>query len=191
MDRREAVKVVAVLMGGAFSASTLSMMLDSCTTVDKKANGDYFSENDKKILERMSDIIIPRTDTPGAIDAGVPAFIVMMMQECYTPEEQKKFHDGLMAFDKACKENSGALFLKLPEGKQVEVVQALDADVLGKKRKKKDDNKSTFYRNLKALALLGFFTSEPGATKTLRYEQVPGKYEGCIPYQKGEKAWAT
>lgn len=191
MDRREAVKAVAVIMGGTFSASTLSMMLDSCTTATKQNNGDDFSNNEKKIVERMCDIIIPRTDTPGAVDAGVPAFVVMMMQECYTPENQKKFHNGLNSFDKACKENSGATFLKLSEEKQVEAVQSLDAEVLGKKNKKTDDEKPAFYRNLKALALLGFFTSEPGATKTLRYVHVPGKYEGCIPYQKEDKAWAT
>lgn len=191
MDRREAVKAVAILMGSAFSASMLSMMLDSCTTTDKQNNGDDFTSNEKKIIERMSDIIIPRTDTPGAIDAGVPAFVVLMMNECYTPEDQKIFHNGLKSFEKECRVNTGESFLKLAEAKQAEVVAALDANVLGKKNKKNTDEKSHFYRDLKALTLLGFFTSQPGATKTLRYSQVPGEYEGCISYHKGDKAWAT
>ena len=191
MDRRKAVKAVAVIMGGAFSASTLSMMLDSCTTATKPTNGNDFSSDEKKIVERMSDIIIPRTDTPGAVDAGAPAFVMMMMNECHTAEDQKKFHDGLMAFDKECKEKSGASFLKLSPEKQEEVVKRLDATALDKKNKKSSDEEFVFYRNLKALTLLGFFTSEPGATKTLRYAQVPGHYEGCIPYHEGDKAWAT
>ena len=190
MDRREALKAVAILMGGAISASSLSMMLNSCTTETKQSKEDNFTNSEKKIIERMCDIIIPRTDTPGAIDARAPAFLVMMMQECYTPEDQEKFHLGLASFDKKCKEISGASFLKLTEEKQEEVVKALDAEVLGKGNKNKKDDQSTFYRNLKALTLLGFFTSEPGATETLRYAQVPGKFEGCIPYHKGEKAWA-
>ena len=191
MDRRKAVKAVAVIMGGAFSASTLSMMLDSCTTATKPTNGNDFSSDEKKIVERMSDIIIPRTDTPGAVDAGAPAFVMMMMNECHTAEDQKKFHAGLMGFDKECKEKSGASFLKLSPEKQEEVVKRLDATALDKKNKKSSDEEFVFYRNLKALTLLGFFTSEPGATKTLRYAQVPGHYEGCIPYHEGDKAWAT
>ena len=191
MDRREAVKTVAVLMGGAFSTSTLSMMLDSCTTATKPTNGNDFTSDEKKIVERMCDIIIPRTDTPGAVDADTPAFVMMMMNECHTAEDQKKFRDGLASFDKQCKEKFGEPFLKLSEEKQVEAVEDIDTNALGKKNKKNAAQDLVFYRNLKALALLGFFTSEPGATKTLRYAQVPGHYEGCIPYHEGDKAWAT
>lgn len=190
MDRREALKAVAILMGGTISVSSLSLMLNSCTTESKQSKGDNFTNSEKKIIERMCDIIIPRTDTPGAIDAATPGFVVMMMQECYIPADQQKFHLGLASFDKTCKEISGASFLKLKEGKPEEVVKTLDAEVLGMENKNRKDDQSIFYRNLKALTLLGFFTSEPGATETLRFAQVPGKFEGCIPYHKGEKAWA-
>lgn len=191
MDRREAVKAVAAIMGGAFSASSLSIMLDSCTSVDKQSNGNSYTDDEERIIERICDIIIPRTDTPGAVDAGTPAFVMMMMNECYTAEDQKKFNEGLTSFDKECKEKLGYPFLRLSPEKQEEAVKNLDADTLGKKNKKSDGEEFAFYRNLKALALLGFFTSEPGATKTLRYAQVPGHYEGCIPYHEGDKAWAS
>jgi hypothetical protein len=43
---------------------------------------------------------------------------------------------------------------------------------------------------MKELTLLGYFTSEVGATKALRYVPIPGRFDGCIPYKKGDKAWA-
>lgn len=189
MDRRDAVKSVAILMGGMLSASTISVMLDSCNTQLKEGKGINFTDDEKNMINRIADIIIPKTDTPGAVDAGVPAFIVMMMQECYPDKDQQQFHAGLAAFDKLCKDQYGSRFLKLSPDKQETAVADLDKKVLGKQAMK-DDNLN-FYRKCKELTLLGFFTSEPGATETLRYVQIPGRYDGCVPYQKGEKAWAT
>jgi hypothetical protein len=191
MDRRDAVKNVAIIMGGALTASTLSVMLDSCNTGPKQGKGRDFTDDEKKMISRMTDVIIPRTDTPGALDAGVPAFIVMMMQECYPDEDQKEFHAGLAAFDKFSKDHHGSSFLKLPADKQEAAVADLDKTVLGENGGDEKNKDLSFYRKLKELTLLGFFTSEPGATQTLRYVQIPGRYDGCVPYDKGEKAWAT
>jgi hypothetical protein len=122
----------------------------------------------------------------------VPAFIVMMMQECYPAEDQQKYHAGLAAFDSQCKEKYGRSFLKLSAEKQAEAVKDLDSEVLGKKSKENKGSKDlAFYRTFKELTLLGFFTSKPGATETLRYMAIPGHYDGCVPYHKGDKAWAT
>ncbi|GAA4314942.1 gluconate 2-dehydrogenase subunit 3 family protein [Compostibacter hankyongensis] len=189
MDRRDAVKRVAILMGGALSASTLSVMLDSCSQAPKKGSGTQFTEDEKSMVDRMSDIIIPKTDTPGAKEAGVPAFIVMMMQECYPEKDQQQFHDGLAAFDSRCRKQYKKSFLELSPEKQTEALTQLDKDVLGKNKGQFKD--LAFYRRLKELTLLGFFTSKPGATETLRYVQVPGHYDGCVDYHKGDKAWAT
>jgi len=189
MDRRDAVKRVALLMGGALTASTLSVMLEGCAHELRSGTGTTFTDDEKKMVATMSDLIIPRTDTPGAVDAGVPEFIVMMMQECYPDKDQATFHQGLAAFDKQCKTKYGGSFSTLSPDKQQKAVSDLDTQVLGDKKAKVGD--LVFYRKLKELTLLGYFTSEPGATKALRYVQVPGHYDGDVPYHKGEKAWAT
>lgn len=189
MDRRDAVKTVALLMGGALTASTLSVMLEGCAHEMRSGKGTAFTEDEKKMVSRMADIIIPRTDTPGAVDAGVPEFIVMMMQECYPDKDQAVFHKGLAAFDKECKTQYGKSFASLSPEEQEKAVSALDTKVLSAKSKEAGD--LAFYRRLKELMLLGFFTSEPGATQTLRYVQIPGRYDGDVPYHKGDKAWAT
>lgn len=193
MDRRDALKNVALLMGGALTASTLSVMMEGCTHQLRTGKGTVFSDEEKKMVGLMADIIIPRTDTPGAADAGVPEFIVMMMQECYPDKDQQEFHDGLAAFDQFCRKQYGGAFLELSPDKQLEAVTALDKQVLSKQSsdEEKEAHNFGFYRKLKELTLLGFFTSEPGATKTLRFVQVPGRYDGCVPYHTGEKAWAT
>lgn len=176
-------------MGGALSASTLSVMLNSCNNPPEKGAGTVFTPDEKQIVGRMADVIIPRTETPGAVDAQVPAFIVMMIQECYPEKDQDAFHKGLTAFNKWSEKKYNKPFLKLSPAEQQAAVAQLDKEVLGKAKNK--DKTLSFYRTLKELTLLGFFTSESGATETLRYIQVPGKYEGCVPYQEGERAWAT
>jgi hypothetical protein len=67
----------------------------------------------------------------------------------------------------------------------------LDKESKDYQKKKKEDDPNHYFTLMKQLTLWGFFTSEPGATKALRYVAVPGRYEGCIPYKKGDKAWAT
>lgn len=191
MNRRDAVKSVAILMGGALTASTMSVMMEGCNPSLKQGKGPDFTEDEKKMIDRMTDVIIPRTDTPGAVDAGVPAFIVMMMQECYPEDDQKQFHSSLAAFDQICKDKYKKSFLKLSPHEQEVAVADLDKTVLGNNSGDQKNKDISFYRKLKELTLLGFFTSEPGATKTLRYVQIPGRYDGCVPYKKGDKLWAS
>ena len=47
-----------------------------------------------------------------------------------------------------------------------------------------------YFRMMKELTLLGYFTSEIGMTQALRYVEAPGRYDPCVPYKPGEKAWA-
>jgi hypothetical protein len=60
--------------------------------------------------------------------------------------------------------------------------------IIQKIKKPEDDNH--YFRMMKELTLLGYFTSEIGSTQARRYVPVPGRYEGCIPYKKGDKAFA-
>ncbi|MFN9666692.1 MAG: gluconate 2-dehydrogenase subunit 3 family protein, partial [Bacteroidota bacterium] len=72
-----------------------------------------------------------------------------------------------------------------------ELLVALDKEQKAYQEKKKSEEPAHYFRMMKELTLWGYFTSEIGATQALRYVAVPGKYEGCIPYKKGDKAWAT
>ncbi len=187
MNRRDAIKNTALLMGGALSATTLSAVLNGCNASEEKGEKSSFTENEKSMITKIADVIIPKTHTPGAVDVGVPAFITMMIQDCYDETTQKKFHKGLETYSEWCAKKYGENFLELPADKQKKAVADLDKAVLGEEK----NEKLSFYKTFKELTLLGFFTSESGATETLRYIQVPGDYDGCVPYKKGDKAWAT
>ncbi|RZJ70540.1 MAG: gluconate 2-dehydrogenase subunit 3 family protein, partial [Flavobacterium sp.] len=95
MDRREAVKSVAFLIGGALSATTIATLFDSCNEPGK--NGEnLFTDNHQKIVTELADIIIPTTaKSPGAKAANVGPFITMMMKDCYPEDAQAAFVKGL------------------------------------------------------------------------------------------------
>lgn len=92
MNRREAVQSISILTGGLLSASTIGILLDSCNNSIKTGNGMLFTEDERKMVSRITDIIIPSTKIPGALDAGVPAFVIMMMQQCDPIQNQDNFH---------------------------------------------------------------------------------------------------
>ncbi|MEO6931481.1 MAG: gluconate 2-dehydrogenase subunit 3 family protein, partial [Chitinophagaceae bacterium] len=91
MDRREAVRNMALLMGTAISATTLSMITASCNAPADKKTGSRFSSEQEATIAELADTILPTTSTPGAKAAGVGPFITMMIDECYPAKVQKMF----------------------------------------------------------------------------------------------------
>lgn len=190
MDRREALKRTAWLMGGAVSAPAIMGILKGCTakpTIDWKPV--FLSADQGVLVSQVSEIIIPKTDTPGAKDVGVPGFIDQIVGECYAKEDQDKFLKGLQEFDDAAKKEYGDAFISLDAEDQAAFVKkvhdaAVNADGKGD---------HPFILAMKELTMLGFFTSEPGASQVLQYTPVPGAYKGCIPLNEAGngKTWAT
>lgn len=191
MNRREAIRNVALLLGTAISASTLSA-LEGC---NPKAPENYAlkAQETKNILAEIAETIIPETSTPGAKAAKVDEFIVTMLNDCYKAEDQKIVLDGLKKIDEASEKQFKKPFTDLSAEQKTTVLTAIDKERVdyNKRDNKKEGDPTHYFQILKELTLTGYFTSEPGATKALRYVAVPGKYEGCIPYKKGDKAWAV
>lgn len=191
MDRREALKRTAWIMGGAVSAPAIMGILKGCAakpTIDWKPV--FLSSDQGVLVTQVAEIIIPKTDTPGAKDVGVPGFIDQIVHECFPKEDQDKFLNGLKAFDDEAKKEYGDPFINLDAEQQSAFVKKVhDAAV------NTDENGAPrpFILTLKELTMLGFFTSEPGATQVLQYSPVPGAYKGCIPVSEAGngKTWAT
>jgi len=197
MNRRTSIKQMALAMGGTLSASTLGFVLNGCSTTTEQAGtavaaspqNPLFLPPQKQFVHEVSEIIIPRTDTPGAIDAEVPDFIYMMIQDCYPEEEQQHFTASISKALTECEEVSGTPFFQLPEEDKIKFVKSLDKEAHDNPKDK--NGKQHFFRTLKELTLLGYFTSKPGATQAMNYVHVPGRYEGCTTREPGEKGWAT
>lgn len=193
IDRREALKKTALLMGAAVSASALTGILQGCkATPELLYTPVFFTPDQARIVTEVAEIIIPKTDTPGAKDAGVPGFIDTMLKDCYKKEDQDRFITGLTAFDEDAKKAYGDSFIYCKPEQQAELVKKTHEAAL-KEMKENKEAKRPFILMAKELTLLGFFTSEPGATQVLQYVAVPGKYQGCIPLAEAGngKTWAT
>ena len=194
MDRREALRRTAILMGGVVSAPAIMGVLKGCATkpsVDWKP--EFFAEDQASIVTDVAEIIIPRTDTPGAKDMGVPSFIDQMLKEVYSKEDQEFFLTGMKEFNDGSESEFGDVFSGLDEEDQTAYVKKVHDAAVEAENNTKPAPKRPFILMMKELTMLGYFTSEPGATQVLQYDAVPGAYHGCIPLSEAGngKTWAT
>ena len=123
-------------------------------------------------------MMIPRTDTPGAKDVGIPAFIDKMLKDAYPKEEQARFFAGLADFEAQAKREHGRAFLELEPALRTALVKQVHDPAV------KVDQASNlpvaergrpFILTMKELTMLGYFISEAGATQVLQYRPVPGR----------------
>jgi hypothetical protein len=185
ISRREAVRRIALLMGGAMVGSEALLRGDP---VPGKAGGG-FTDGDVALLDAIGDTIVPDTDIPGAGSVGIGAFMAMMVTDCYSGAEHEVFRKGLVQIDDACRARCGAPFIGSAPAQRTALAIALDAEQRAHSEKKAPDDPPHYFRMMKELALLGYFSSELGCTRAVRYIEVPGAYHGDIPYTKGERAW--
>jgi hypothetical protein len=185
MERREALKRVAYLMGGAISATTMGVLFESFTVLDKSKMVN-FSVSDEAILAEFAEIIIPTTAAcPGAKAAGLGAFIPMMIKDCYPADLQDLFTTGLKAMEDKCFATYGKNFVSLSETERKQIVSILRDEAVANKRK------PSFFVIARDLTILGYYSSEIGCTQAREYVAIPGKYDGNAPLEPGQKAWAT
>jgi hypothetical protein len=176
MNRREAVQRIALLTGGALStqltAGLMGQVLNTGASIPVSAA-------QQALLAEVADTIIPTTDTPGAKAAGVEQFIVRVMRDCYLQEDQEKFYTGLAKLDADSRAAHGKGFAEL------------DAAGRSAALRQTTEKNRAFFQLMKQLTVAGYFTSEIGATKALEYLPIPGRFEGDVPMQPGQKTWAT
>lgn len=180
-------------MGGAcLGADSLLAKNIDWETIDRadlsKGIG-LFSKKQIRLLDEIADTIIPTTDTPGAKAAKVGAFIAVMVSDCYEPDDQKLFLDGLVQLETDCKAKTGMSFQRCPAGQRHDFLVALDREQKEQKAGPQAGDPPHYFRRIKELTLLGYFTSEIGCTQALRMVEIPGRYDACIPYTKGDRAW--
>ncbi len=215
IDRREAIKRVSVLLGGVTLIGG-SALLTRCTGDRRTAvqGVGEFTAADVVLLDEIAETILPETQTPGAKAAQVGAFMALMVTDSYKPEDQAIFRAGMRQLDETSMKANNASFMSATPAARLSLLEALDREAKAhqdakdereKQRKqqfregrehkteeeeKKGEDPNHYFRMMKQLALLGYFTSEIGYTKAMRYEESPGRFEPCVPYTPGEKIWA-
>ena len=202
MNRRDALARVAIIMGGTvigadffLSGCSSPAKTDEKTAAIKPAAAteakSLLDAKQVSFLDEVGETILPATQTPGAKAAQVGSFMSVMVRDCYLPADQQIFLNGLTKLDADCKTKNGKGFLACDPAQRTAFLTTLDAEQKAFTQNKQKNDPAHYFRMMKELTLLGFFTSEVGATKALRYLLVPGRYDGDVPYKKGDKAWAT
>ncbi len=183
LTRREAIQRTALLLGIAISPSILAGVLRAQTpAASAAAKPQHLNAQQFAIVAAAAERILPRTDTPGATDVGVPAFIDLMVGAYMAAVEQRMFKDGLAELEAASRAAHKAGFTALTAPQQDVVLKRI-AEASQKKEK-------SFFHQLRELTLLGYFTSEQVGKNVLHYDPVPGKFQADIPLAEvGNRAW--
>jgi hypothetical protein len=121
----------------------------------------FLSEDQGILVSSVAEIIIPKTDTPGAKEAGVPGFIDLMIKDCYSKEDQDRFISGLQSFDEECKKAHGDAFNDLDAETQTAFVTKVHEEAIAAQKGENRPEHRPFILTMKELTMLGFFTSEP------------------------------
>jgi hypothetical protein len=182
MNRRDALKGFVLAMGGAMVGA--NVILTGCAP-ENQIQGLEFTPKDIAFLDEIGEAIIPTTDTPGAKEAKIGEFMVMMVKETYSGEQQETFVSGLNMIRKDYKETTGKDFMEATVEERTSYLNDLH-----KKSLAHAENDPKVILMLKDLTVLGYFTSEIGATQQLRYVETPGKYDPCLEYKAGDKVFA-
>jgi hypothetical protein len=223
IHRREAIRRVALLLGGTLSAPTIAAVLAGCEAPRATATGwtpRALSADQGELVATIAEQILPETDTPGARSAGVHQFIDTMLAEYYSPAERARFLEGLDDVDARARKATGKRYLQSTKAEQHAVLMALDREAYSHTptrvatpesqqgatenaaaAQRRPDSGSAvaapaqrpvpFFRTMKEITLLGYYTSQPGATRELQHNPVPGRFEGCVPLSKVGRAWAV
>jgi hypothetical protein len=187
MNRREAIKQVTAMLGGV----ALIGGSDLFTAVERaharaaapRAHLGRFTAQDIAFLDEVADTILPETQTPGAKAAHVGAFMALMVTDTYEDREQGIFRDGMRKL-------TDASFMTATPAQRLALLERLDREQKTYMDTRTRGAPAHYFRLMKELTLLGYFTSEIGCTQALQYEETPGRFEPCVPYTPGERAWA-
>ncbi|MGZ3755978.1 MAG: gluconate 2-dehydrogenase subunit 3 family protein [Mucilaginibacter sp.] len=191
MDRREAISRVALIMGGTLIGGEYLLSGCKTKTAESLNIAELFKPENVKFLDEVADTILPTTKTPGAKAAKVGSFMGGMVKDCYTPVDQQIFIVGIQKLNDAAKDKYNKDFIACSTTERTALLTELDHEQKAYTVTKKPEDPNHYFRMMKELTLLGYFTSEIGCTQALRYLPVPGRFDGNMPYKKGDKAWAT
>ena len=205
MDRRELLKMIAVLTGGAVVGA--DVFLTGCNSPSSKA-GFSLTNDDIAFLNEVGEVIIPTTSTAGAKVVNVGSFMKTIVTDCYKEKERQAFYEGISKLDEACKKMYHARFMNVRPEDRHELLLAIEKESKEHQEKRSEHNKleeektkadpnykkqemqTHYFIMMKQLTLWGYFSSEAGMKENLIYSAAPGRYDACIPYKKGDKPMA-
>jgi hypothetical protein len=197
MERRDALRLIgsaaAIPVFSGLGAERLWAIAESTHLRAARTAGAALDAHQLETVAVIAEHILPRTDTPGARDAGVPEFVDLLLAEWYDETERGNFLAGLAAIDASSRVAGGGSFVGLGTVEQLALLEGLDAATTRppapdpaspeapKPAPPAPGSAEATYANLKRLTLYGYFTSKPVMTTVLKTNIWPGRYDGCVP----------
>lgn len=180
MKRREIIRYTAYITGAAISAPLAASLLSGCKPNEMAETAretvSFFSSDELNLIKKLTDTIIPKTDSPSASDVGIPDMINHMVGNVYNEADQKEYRTRFN------------LMSKYVEGKSdlLAGLKSLESSSSSEMQETKDA-----YLKMKQQTVAYYLSSEEIGTKYLNYLPVPGAYEACISVDDVDgKAWA-
>lgn len=206
ITRREAIQRVTMLLGGVALIGGEGLLTGRPLDAAERGDGDPwdYTEADVAFLDEVADTILPETSTPGARAAATGEFMALSVRDVYSLENQETFVDGMAELEARCRERHRRGFMDASPEERLALLEVLDREqydytaaqaavgrgeespVSGVTR----DSPPHWFRMMKELALLGYFTSEIGYHQAQRYVETPGRFNPCVPHAPGDRAWA-
>ena len=177
IDRRALLRSAFLLVGG------IGLAPEVLAQAKTASGGGFFTAPERGTIAALCDTMIPRTDSPGAVDAKVPQFLDSLMTNWASAASQARFRDVVTRLDKSARTELGMPLASAPAAARTAWLTRQDAALLAAG--------DAGYRDFKRLMLTGYYFSEPGATQELRYELVPGVWEPSIPITADTRSWAA
>ncbi len=188
MTRREVLKQGLAITGYTLSASALAQVWTACQSEVQQSDWvpSFFSSDQVATIAEVAETIIPETDTPGAKGIQLERFIDAMVQNVYDEKGQQALLKGMQEFEQTCEEANGVSFVDSSSEQR-------ESFLLQQERQSpltvhtiwggavEEQPPLTFYRQLKSLVVMGYFTSEQVGKHLLTYVPIPGKQQGCVP----------
>ncbi len=194
MDRRDALRRVALLTGAAISAPFATAFLQSCETEASSVSEglQFFTPQQFDVFNELAERIMPKTDTPGAKDAKVANLIDEIIANYYSKEDAKNFAAQVDAFEADCNTANGKSFTKMTDEERDNYLTTVE-EAAYKARESGTNSQEIFWFNAKNSVLSTFFMTEAGCTQVLQHVAVPGPFQGCVPMtDAGEgRTWAN
>ena len=191
IDRREAIRRLGALVLGGVTLANIDAVLGARVALAAAAHAPtLFGAQDIALLDEVAETILPETDTPGAKAAGVGAFMALMVSDVLNPAQQQVFRAGMSTLEERSRAQNGGGFLAATPAQRLALLEALDQEQFQHAASHADDTPAHWFRMMKGLALFGYFTSEIGYTRAMRYVETPGRFDPSVVHAPGERSWA-
>jgi hypothetical protein len=187
-DRRDLLAGFTAFIGTSLAAPLERALAAGAATADTgpgfTASRAILTADQRAQVAAFSERIMPTTDTPGAIAAGVPAFIEMMLADWYGEGDRAEFFAGLKTFDDFAHAQHAKSFAALSAEQQDAALRSAMGGMM-------PGLSVTHFEHCRQMVLLGYFTSEIGCRQERVYLPVPGRYDGHYPYAQVKRIFSA